>query len=231
MSKKIAVYFSGRCNAYDLCLENLKNTFYNYYDIDFFWSIDEDEETPYYAKFKQIMKPKDTNYHRVDKKIVDVVISSLETRQRNTLSMFYHNYRCTQMIENYKTKNNINYYAIVRFRAEIISDNNFILQDNLLDNTIYIPNGYNYRGVSDRIAYGTFNSMKIYGELFIYIANYVFSRYAIYNPEYLVMFHINDKNMNLIRFPYDFKLHPLRHKVKQTLEETQFYVPPAHTPK
>lgn len=220
--KKIAVYFSGRCNAYEYCLNNLKNTFYDNYDVDFFWSIDEEKETSYYSEFAKILKPKDTNYHIVDKKLVNVPISSQETRQRNTLSMFYHNYRCTQMIEEYMKKNNVDYYAIVRFRAEVETKDQFVIADNLIENTIYIPHGYNYRGISDRIAYGTFGSMKKYGELFMNIANYIFARHALFNPEYLLMFHINTNDMNLMRFKYDFILHPKRHKIKQSYQESQF---------
>jgi hypothetical protein len=97
----------------------------------------------------------------------------------------------------------------------------FTIDPNILEDTIYIPHGYNYRGVSDRIAYGTLQSMLVYGSLYLSIPNYVFTRHAIFNPEYLLMFHINENNMNMIRFPYKFRLHPLRHKVISNHVEQQ----------
>ena len=211
---KIACFFSGRCNGYEQCLSKLYDKFYSRYDIDFFWSIDEIEETPYYAQLKTLLNPKGIFYQKVDKKIIDVPLSSQETRQRNTLSMFFHNFHCLKMIKQYIENTNVTYHAIVRFRAEIDSDDFFTIPEQLLENTIYIPYGYNYRGVSDRIAYGTLISMEKYCELYTMIPNYVFARHAIFNPEYLLMFHINENNMNLIRFPYTYKLHPSRHKVK-----------------
>lgn len=219
--KHIAVYFSGRCDGYQYCIKDLKQKFFDNYKIDFFWSIDEEKETPYYEKLKHLLNPIATDYKKVDKKIIDIPISSQETRQRNTLSMFYHNHNCTNMILEHAHKNNISYHCIVRFRIEVVSENDFTIADNLLENTVYIPHGYNYRGVSDRIAYGTVNSMIVYGNLYLHIPNYVFARHAIFNPEYLLMFHINENNMNLIRFPYTFKLHPSRHKIESKHIENQ----------
>lgn len=219
--KKIAVYFSGRCHGYELCLEKLSRHFYGKYDVDFFWSIDEESETPYYAEFRRLLKPKGVYYEKVDKKIIDVPISSLETRQRNTLSMFFHNYHCGQMIMKYIEATGQQYHAVVRFRAEIDSDTDLVIDEKLLEHTVYIPHGYNYRGISDRIAYGTLSSMIVYSSLYVNIPNYVFAKQAIFNPEYLLMFHLNENNMSVIRFPYHFTLHPGRHKVRASLVESQ----------
>lgn len=219
--KKVAVYFSGRCHGYEHCTERLAERFYNRYDVDFFWSIDEEQETPYYAEFRKLLKPKGVYYEKVDKKIIDVPISSMETRQRNTLSMFFHNYHCGQMIMKYAEASGQRYDAVVRFRAEIDSDADFVIEDSLLEHAVYIPHGYNYRGVSDRIAYGTPESMMVYSSLYVNIPNYVFSKQAIFNPEYLLMFHLNENNMSIVRFPYRFSLHPGRHKVRASLAESQ----------
>jgi hypothetical protein len=221
MKKKIAVYFSGRCDGYEHCIDKLQEKFYSKYDIDFFWSIDEEEETPYYAELRNLLKPVNVNYKCVDVKVINVPLASSETRQRNTMSMFYHNFYSTQMIIDHSDANNINYHAVVRFRAEIDSDDEFIIEDKLLENTVYIPHGYNYRGVSDRIAYGTLESMSIYGTLYFEIVKYVYARQALFNPEYLVMFHINKNNMSMIRFQYNYKLHHLRHKIKSDVVEKQ----------
>ena len=219
--ERIAVFFSGRCDGYEYCIDKLKTTFYDKYHVDFYWSIDEDEETPYYKRFKDLVNPIDTYYQKVDKKIIDVPLSSQETRQRNTLSMFFHNYKCLEMILKHVENTNTCYHAVVRFRAEIDPENDFKIEQTLMENTVYIPHGYNYRGVSDRIAYGNLTSMLVYSSLYMNIPNYVFARHAIFNPEYLLMFHINENNMNLIRFPYTFRLHPMRHKVKSICVESQ----------
>lgn len=217
----IAVFFSGRCNGYEHTIEKLQERFFRKYDIDFYWSIDEEEETEYYEKLRAILKPKDTFYKQIDKKIINVPLSSQETRQRNTLSMFFHNFQCSQMIDRYMEKTGKQYRAIVRFRLEIESDSEFTLEESLRENTVYIPHGYNYRGVSDRIAYGTVSSMMVYCSLYLYISNYVFCKQAIFNPEYLLMFHINENNMSLIRFPYTYKLHAARHKIMSKNIEKQ----------
>lgn len=217
--KKIAVYFSGRCTGYEKCLDKLKQKFFDKYDCDFYWSIDEEKETPYYVNLRELLKPKAVYFEKIDKKIVEVPMATQETLRRNSLCMFYHNLACTKLIAKHSERSNVRYHAIVRFRIEIDSENDFVIPDILIENTIYVPNGYNYRGVCDRVAYGTVRSMKYYGELYLQIHNYVYSQKAFFNPEYLLMFHINARNMNLIRFPYEYRLHPERKK--ESLPETQ----------
>jgi hypothetical protein len=208
--KKIAVYFAGRIFGYEHCIEKLRTHFYNKYDVDFYWSVDEDYEKDYCKVAASVFKPIATNYEKLDTKVLDMPHLSRvnDVKERNMLNMFYHIMKCTQLIEQQVDKS---YHAIVRFRTEIDSTDDFCIEDVLLDNTVYIPHGFNYRGINDRIAFGNYQSMIIYGYLYNHIPTYVYTKFALYNPEYLVMFHIMENNMNIIRTPYNFKHHQLRH--------------------
>ena len=216
---KIAVYFSGRVDGYEHTLDKLEKHFFSKYDCDFYWSLDHEQETEYHATLRQILHPKGVNFQVLDQKFIDVPLASTETFQRNSLSMFFHNMHCTNMIEEYCRLTNTVYDCIVRFRIDIDSDEDFVIPDVIMANTIYIPSGFNYRGICDRIAFGDYKSMMIYSNVYIHIHNYVYVRKAILNPEYLVMFHINENNMNVIRVNYRFRLHPFRLKVRRVDEE------------
>jgi hypothetical protein len=72
---------------------------------------------------------------------------------------FTNKNRVFQLFEKYKEKG-IHYDCVISLRIDLVFSNNFIL-DNLEDNTIYIPDGRDYRdGINDQIAYGKIDVMK-----------------------------------------------------------------------
>lgn len=204
---KIAVYFSGRIRGYEHTLDKLKAKFFDKYDCDFFMSIDLEKPDKYHENIHDILKPIATNYDKYDRPFSKLPTSPCECRQRNTLSMFYHNFYSQKIILDHIRSNNIKYHAIVKFRLDISSEDDFYIPDQLLPNTVYIPNGSNYRGINDQICFGDVRSMIVYGTVYMHIPNYIYVKKAFLSSEYLLNFHLNENNMNILRFPYSYELH------------------------
>jgi hypothetical protein len=81
---------------------------------------------------------------------------SLFDKER-TFSQYYHKYRCFRLLEAYQQKYNIKFNCIIIFRADVDSSDEFIVKP-LEENTIYIPEGKDYYGLNDQIAYGNYES-------------------------------------------------------------------------
>jgi hypothetical protein len=208
---KIAVYFSGRITGYEHTIEKMKINFFDNYDCDFFWSIDKEKSDEYHDRLAEILKPKGTYYEKYDRQFSELPLSPCESRQRNTMSMFYHNFYAQKLILDYIKSSSEKYHAIVKFRIDIDSNDSFIIQEQLMPNTLYIPNGSSFRGMNDQIAYGTLASMIIYGTVYMNIPTYIYVKKCFLNSEYLLNFHINENNVNIFRFPYNYELHNARY--------------------
>jgi hypothetical protein len=207
---KIAVFFSGRITAWDKCIDTIKKQFTDLYDTDVFLSLDLDEENNDVIEMKKHFNVISCYYEKYNKYLKDIPYKSEETNERKSLSMFYHNFRAMNLILDHVKNTNTHYHAIVKFRADINSKDTFIIQHNLLPNTFYIPNGWSYRGINDQIAYGDISSMTFYCSLYNYILKYVYIEKTIFNPEFLLIFHMNVNNKNIMRFEYSYTLNPNR---------------------
>lgn len=208
---KIAVLFTGRITGWKECLETLKTRFIDLYDdVDIFLSLDMKEANDDINEFKKHFNVVSEYYETYNKCLKEPPpFRSEETKERNTLSMFYHNMMAMNKVLD-KMKSGKVYDVIVKFRGDISSTKSFIIPYHIIPNTLYIPNGYNFRGINDQIAFGSVLAMTIYCGIYHHIPKYVYKEQAIFNPEFLLMFHINLHNLNIMRFPYNYNLHPSR---------------------
>lgn len=208
---KIAVLFTGRITGWDKCLQTLKDKFIGLYEqVDVFLSLDMKEPTEEVEEFKKHFNIVSEYYEAYNKCLKDPPpFRSEETRERNTLSMFYHNMMAMNLVLD-QMKKGKTYDVVVKFRADISCDNSFIIPYHIIPNTLYIPNGFNFRGINDQIAFGNLFAMTIYCSIYHHIPKYVYKEQAIFNPEFLLMFHLNLHNLNIMRFPYNYMLHPSR---------------------
>jgi hypothetical protein len=227
MSLEIAVYFSGRVFNSDFfkTIESLK--YNDTYTIKFFASINENEEDidPCSDLF---LKEIDAivNYEKLDINITDPYLKfpkRPESNIYNTLSMFYHNKKAFELIEKYQTDNKMYFNFIVKYRGDIITDNNIIsvIDKNFIENNyiielnkLYLPsfsmavdNNYN-----DQFCFGDYKSMKYYSECIDKIYEYLSKDKVIINPEIILTHHIKkNKYMSLCFFDFNYSLSPSRH--------------------
>lgn len=87
----------------------------------------------------------------------------IETDIHNMTCHFINKNRVFLLLEEYMNKENIHYDCVVSLRVDCVIKDNFIF-NNLEDNTIYIPYGYDYyeNAINDQIAYGKVDVMRKY---------------------------------------------------------------------
>lgn len=212
---KIAVLLSGR-----ICPNNLQfdQTIYDKNintlkllgdDLTFFVSINKSaDNSEYTQKFlnelnitnnqiniEQTQEPQELyNYPK-----------RMETVYHNAYSMFYHNKRSFQLMEEYQNKHNINFDVIIKFRGDLKSTEKFPIETPINNLTVYIPNSFDWSGINDQIAYGDFDSMKIYSNCVDYILDYCKNK-IIFHPETILKYHLNTNNLKIKRFKYGYSI-------------------------
>lgn len=117
-------------------------------------------------------------------------------------SMFFNNYKAFKLLEEYQRENNIIYDYIIKYRSDLCSDDNLILESS--KETLYIPFGNDWGGLNDQVAYGDYTVMKKYCYLYENLDNLVFNMNIIYHPETLLKHHT--ENINIKRFNYEYKI-------------------------
>ena len=129
------------------------------------------------------------------------------TKPKNIYSMFYHNKKCMDLIENYEKNNNMKFDIVIKYRNDI--DTSEVLNfDNppVSDNTIYIPNNNDWGGINDQIAYGSKVAMKKYCSLIDNYQKYILEDNIINHPETILKHHLISNNLTVQRFVFSYFL-------------------------
>lgn len=227
MALNIAVYFSGRVFNSDFFKTIESLTYNDIYTIKFFASINENKEDIDSCS-DLFLKEIDAivNYEKLDINISEPYLmfrKRPESNIYNTISMFYHNKKAFELIEKYQTDNNIIFNFIVKYRGDIITDDNIIsvINKTIIDNKyiielnkLYLPSysmavAGNY---NDQFCFGDYKSMKYYAECVDKIYEYLSKDKVIINPEIILTHHIKkNKDMSLCFFDFNYTLSPSRH--------------------
>ena len=123
-------------------------------------------------------------------------------------SMFYHQNKAFNMIERDIRNKTRQFDCILYYRADMDSPDNLLLEMPKA-NTIYIPEGHNYYGVNDRLAYGDFKSMKKYCNLISTITSSEFLS-KMNSSEQILKRYLDTQPVQIIRFKFDTCLNNFR---------------------
>ena len=201
--KNIAVCLVGRILGYhvnkksfEMFITELQQNFENVY---FFVSLNTSRDQ-YHIDFEKYLD--NLTQHKSLFRYKPFSLGHLENtnyaKMKNMTSMFYNQFKCLEMISSHSIKFDI----VMKWRTEINFGHLFQFNDILEPLTIYIPSNYDYGGVNDQIAYGNFESMKLYSDLFKYLIDYKNVRT---HPETLLKCHLK-KYVSIIRFNFNYKL-------------------------
>jgi hypothetical protein len=130
----------------------------------------------------------------------------VEGKLNNMYSMFFHNMKCFQLIDNYQKNHNITFDIVVKYRADIKSTEPLQFPLQIKANTIYIPNSADYGGINDQIAYGNFNSMKEYSNCCLQFYELA-KKINRFHPESLLLAHLKQSKLDIERIKFKYKLH------------------------
>lgn len=211
---KIAMLFVGRIKSYEECYENFKknildplagneihgflihnksNKIKNIYDFIDKYNI---------VYFENVLHDLESfKYIEVNKKICGNL---------NSVNMYYYMYLGNNAIKEYANKHNILYDIIIYLRADQIYNNSLVLPPVILDNTIYVPYGYDYYGLNDQFAFGNVNSMTKYLNLYNYIKIIYDTTHIGFHTETYLLIHMQALNINIVRFDLKYFLNPNR---------------------
>ena len=129
------------------------------------------------------------------------------TKPKNVYSMFYHNKKCMDLIENYEKDNNMKFDIVIKYRNDIDTSQALNLYNPpLSDNTINIPNINDWGGINDQIAYGSKVAMKKYCSLIDNYQKYILEDKIINHPESILKHHLVSNNLTVQRFVFSYSL-------------------------
>jgi hypothetical protein len=194
---KIAVLIYGRLNK---CVEHYSNYISSLgKEVDFFLSSDNSPEE-LLQEFIHLYKPISyTNEKIVYSNSLDNYPKRPETNIHNMICHFINKQRVFQLLENH----NETYDIVVCLRIDLVFNNNFDFS-NIVENTIYIPNNYDYGGINDQVAYGTMEVMKKYNYIFKNMIYLLDTEKAIVHPETLTLANIKFNELLINRFELSY---------------------------
>jgi hypothetical protein len=124
--------------------------------------------------------------------------------------MFYHQNKAFKLVEEYQKNNLMTFDSILYYRADMNSSDTLTLAMPS-KNTVYIPNDRGYGGYNDRMAYGDYESMKIYSSLVDSFESLCATEEQI-NAEGMLRDYLSQHNINIITLKYNTDLHEKRNE-------------------
>lgn len=205
---KVALFFVGRIKGFEHTKQNLLNIKNSFNPVTFI-SLNESSMTSEIDNFCNLFDIKNIN-EQVSLQKVSIPTTKrykyiMADHPQNIYSMFYNQKIAMKMIENYQNIHKIKFDCVIYYRADIISNTNLKI-NNIKPNTIYIPDGNDFGGYNDRVAYGNFESMKKYSTTIDLIEK----TSTINHPETTLKMNLNELKLNIVRFLYPTELHPSR---------------------
>ncbi len=195
----IAVLVFGRLDNFEKHYENILLMLGENNKIDFFLSSDNSNHV-LLNRFIEIYKPKS---YINDEILYDCDLSKYtkkpETNVYNMIRHFINKKRVFNLLENYINQEKINYDIIISLRIDLHFNSKFEF-NKIEENTIYIPKCYDYGGINDQLAYGDFDAMKKYMNIFDNIIELLNTNKSIVHPETLTLANINYMSLKVSRF-------------------------------
>jgi len=212
-SKNLAMIFSGRIKAYRNVLPKLIKIKERYNPV-IFCSLNDIEITEEIRMFcNDLGIPR--SHLNVEETIVPNWVGkcNLMNPVYNVYSMYYHENKAFSMMEDYMSRNKVVFDCVLQYRADMDSSDelNLVIPEK---NTIYIPNDRGYAGYNDRMAYGDYESMKVYYNLI-----HVFGDLCNegtgnpINAEIMLKKYLDSKPaIKIVGIPYSTNLHQKRNE-------------------
>jgi hypothetical protein len=217
----IAILFSGRIKGYTYIEQHL-DALQKKYNATFFISLNKEQRSEYIDNFCKKFNIGD------DQAIIEKTISPEWIRSFNVeyhvpegkegshvdnmYSMVQNIYSAFNLIAPYQEKHNTQFDCILFYRADIHSEE--IINITMpVENTVYIPEDFDWLGgINYQIAYGNYDAMKKYCDLVNNLQKLCGEQRISYHPETLLKKHLENEGLTIVRFPYNYSLHPKRHE-------------------
>jgi hypothetical protein len=198
---KIAILISGRVNDSREMYENLIENIVQNNEVDFFVSHVKNPNPIILKNFTDIYKPKIIIESNEDYPNIDMYRKQPETNKHNTMCMYLNRELVFNHFNNYVISNNIKYDLIISSRCELLFYNKIDLSsivNDVQNNFLCIPNGHDWGGINDHMAFGNIETINIYMNLFKYIINILDTDVTLH-PETLLKKYLEKTGVNIKR--------------------------------
>ena len=192
---RIAVLVYGRLQFCDTQYMNILEQIGKVHEIDFFMSSDnspKDQLDSFLELYKPIHYTNDPIQH--DLNLDHYPGKREETNLDHMIRHFINKYRVFSLLEQYP----VSYDVVISLRIDLEIQSPFLL-DNIEENTIYIPQGYDWNGINDQIAYGKKEVMKKYHMIVKNITTLLDNQWSIPHPESLTYANIEHQSILIKR--------------------------------
>jgi hypothetical protein len=216
---KVAILFVGRIKGYEKVKDNLTRI-KDKYKPTVFCSLNKTNKTDYVKGFCEFMNIPDERLHLEktppypDYMNHVKMAESLQGKwgdgdaKQSAYSNFYHMQKALNLLE----KDQTIYDTVLYYRADIDTNEDLNLIYPIKDMTIYVPSGCDYGGLCMAFLYGNPNTMKYFFNMIKYIEDMCKKQGVVYHAETLFKKHMENKNIAVERFPYNFTYTPARHE-------------------
>lgn len=235
--KNVALIFHGRVNSYEFSMEYLNSIFRNpKFNCKAFVSLNLEKTNDYIKEFCNIFEI-GTEQLNIEATVLPQSYIDMNKELCGegacyfSYSMFYHQNKAFDLLEQYKNKHNINFDIVIVLRADLNRSNNapniFLINDNIKTNTVYIPHkndldkpinskvntssNYYSDGITTLLAYGDFDTMKKYCSL---IKNLT----SVTHAEIMLLNHIKNMNIHIERYTDELRVNPSRRNSKYAIK-------------
>lgn len=194
---KIAILYGGRILDYDTYYDKLKKFIIKDNDVDIFLSHSK-ELNEDLTGFIDLYKPKIVIDENID-------YNGTTPQHYNGMCMFYNRYRIFQAFKKYCQKYEIRYDIIMVYRLDVLalSEIDFNTMDLIDDNSIYVPNIANCKGINDFMAIGNFNAIEKYCHLMLHYEEILTQCYVKDSNELILKVYLDTIKMKINYFPYN----------------------------
>ena len=215
---RVAILYCGRIKGYtnvEQVLLNLQRK----YNATVFCSLNKKTKSDYIKTFCEKFGISDERLNLEPTKTQEHIYAGITLCDLNmtlfdkerTYSQYFHKYRCFRLLEAYQQKYGIKFNCVILFRADVNSQEEFVIK-RPEEETLYIPEGKDYYGLNDQIAYGNYESMKKYCDG-VNSVKTVCDQLGLLNFPYsinenIMKRHVENTRCRIQRFPYSYELHP-----------------------
>lgn len=209
--KHVAIMFSGRIKNYEHNKAIIK-AIQDKYKATVFCSINKKIKSDYIKQFCTDFDIKDEQINlepTITPDWVKELSSTPETSHSNFYSNMYHKYKAFELIEKYQAKHKIHFDCVIFTRVEIDSSLSPTLDiKEVKPNTLYVPEPiYDYSGLNDQMAYGDFNTMKLYCNMVNEVKKMCHEQKVLFHPETMLLKHVQNIGVHLERFSHFYMFH------------------------
>jgi hypothetical protein len=217
---------AGRIRGYENVKDNL-GIIMNKYNPTVFCSLNKKNKSDYIKGFCDFMKIDDERLNLEPTPPVPEWYKTIELKHHGynapvrldhinigIHSQFYQAKKTFELLEKYQEKHNIKFDCIVHFRADVVSSDVLPLSKPK-ENTIYSPtfegSHHDGGGITFGIFYGDFTVTKYACNILDSLKDLTEVHKVPFGvPETAFKKYLDNKNINIERFPYHFDLHPSR---------------------